>query len=450
MFTGPDQTLHSILDGILAAAAALYALGTIAVIAAIRAEPARARNYARLAGVVKAAPFLVGLACLGSVIDAIDLRPQHETDLFARWPALLPQVALLSAGAGFLSGLLAGARPVWVALAAGGPMAAVSLLFCAVTGWIFVATGSREGFPPEPELRQAVPHAVWDFFEYLVLFPIVAVAASASGAGVGRWLRGLLGPPGDETQSGRSPAPPPTSPTVPAAPFLQVPELPGTPSFPASLPAPAPTVPESAPARELPPFALPRPATRAARWPGSLLFVLGVLLMTPAGCHLLMPKASFVASEPEGGAVLRAAPSDVGLTFSGEVSPSSTIKVRRTVTLDWAGREDPTGGTPVADASGESALSVDRRSLRVRLPEGSPGGLYLVEWRTVRAARGDERYGDLYFGVGMKIPRSIRDGGAPRESDPYSRERREALGGGVLAILFGFASRWHANALRGR
>jgi methionine-rich copper-binding protein CopC len=170
----------------------------------------------------------------------------------------------------------------------------------------------------------------------------------------------------------------------------------------------------------------------------------------PAGCDLLTPKARLVASDPAGGAALSAVPSDVALTFGDELSPSSRVRVRRTVTLDWAGREEPTGSTPVVDALGSSALSVDRRTLRVRLPEELPGGLYLAEWTTVRAADNAERFGDLYFGVRMKVPRFIREGGAARESDPHERERREALGGGVLAILLGLGSRWYARAMQGR
>jgi methionine-rich copper-binding protein CopC len=180
-----------------------------------------------------------------------------------------------------------------------------------------------------------------------------------------------------------------------------------------------------------------------------LLIAIGALLMVPAGCDLLTQKASLVASDPAGGVMLSGAPSDVALTFSDELSPSSKITVRRTVTLDWAGREEATGGTPVADASGESALSVDRRTLRLRLPEQLPGGLYVVDWTSVRARSNDERYGDLYFGVRMKVPRFIRDGGAPRESDPRERDRREMLGGGVLAVLLGLASRLYARAAQG-
>jgi methionine-rich copper-binding protein CopC len=173
-------------------------------------------------------------------------------------------------------------------------------------------------------------------------------------------------------------------------------------------------------------------------------------MMIPAGCDVLTPKARLAASDPVGGAMLSGPPSDVTLTFSDELSLSSKLTVRRTVTLDEAGQQLHTGGTPVADASGSSALGVDRRTLRVRLPEALPGGLYLVEWTTLRASGDGTRYGDLYFGVRMKVPRSIRDGGASRESDPHARDRRELLGGGVLAILLGFASRWYANALQGR
>ena len=444
MFTGSSPALQQILSGILAAAAAVYVAAAMAMIAAIRAEPARAVSYARLAGVVKVGPVLVGLACMGFVISAIDFRPEHETDLFAKWPALLPQVALLSAGAGFLTGLLAGARPVWVGLACGGPMAALSSLVFGVTGWFLVSVW-REGAAAEPEMQQAVPPVVRDYFKYLALFPIVAIAVAAASAGVGRWLHALLNLPGHETQAGRVSAPRPLEPAAPPTPALPVPASSG-----ATSPPPAAFAPDMSPAGRLPPLALPRPGRWSTRWPSLLLMALGLLMLIPAGCDVLTPKARLSASDPAGGAMLSGPPSDVTLTFSDELSPSSKLTVRRTVTLDEAGQLLYTGGTPVAGASGSSALSVDRRRLRVRLPDALPGGLYLVEWTTLRASGNYTRYGDLYFGVRMKVPRSIRDGGVSRETDPHARDRRALLGGGVLAILLGFAWRRYVNALQGR
>jgi methionine-rich copper-binding protein CopC len=170
----------------------------------------------------------------------------------------------------------------------------------------------------------------------------------------------------------------------------------------------------------------------------------------PAACDLLTPKARLVASNPVGGVMLADAPSEVALKYSDQLSHGSSVRVRRTVTLDSQGREEATGGIPVAESSGSSVLGADRRVLRMRLPDGLPGGLYLVEWTTVRARGGAERNGDLYFGIRMEVPRFIRDGGAPREDDPDARDRREMLGGGALAVLLGLASRWYANALQGR
>ena len=169
----------------------------------------------------------------------------------------------------------------------------------------------------------------------------------------------------------------------------------------------------------------------------------------PSACGLLMQRSLFVSADPAGGVSLSASPSDVTLTFSDDLSPSSRVAVHRTVTLDGTGQQLFSGGTPVADATGPLALGADRRTLRVRLPEGLPGGLYVVEWTTVRARDSDERHGDLYFGVRMPVPRSIRDGGASRERDPSEPDRRETLAGGILAILIGLAWRWYANELRG-
>ena len=442
MFTGTDLALRSILNGLLAVAAAAYGIGAVAIVIAVRVEPARASRFVRLAAIAKVGPPLVGLVCLGFMMDAIDLRSGHEADVLLRWPPLLPQVAALSVGAAFLAGLLAGSGPFATALATGGPMALLSGLVWAVAG-IFLAAGWREDAETVKAGLQAAPADLVSFFKYVTLFPLVAMVMAAAGAGIGRVCHGLLGLPGGAQEgvrrtvsqsaepAGRPSAPVPT----PAAP---------------PLPTPGPPVPDPARARSLPPLALPEPATNSGRWPSRLLIALGILLMVPAGCDLLTPKARLVISNPVGGAVLAHPPSEVALTYSDELSHSSSVRVRRTVTLDWAGGEEATGGTPVAEATGKSALSVDRRTLRARLPDGLPGGLYLVEWTTVRARGGKQRHGDLYFGVRMKVPRFIRNGGTSRERDPYERDRREMLGGGVLAVLLGIASRWYANALQGR
>ena len=450
MFTGPEPAIRSMLNGFLAVAAVLYAIGAIAIVIAVRAEPMRARFYARLAGIVKAGPLLVGLACLGFMMDAVDLRTGHEADVVTRWPALLPQVAALAAGAAFLAGLLAGARTIRTAIATGGPMALLSALVWMAAAWFLVSL-EREKAGVLGELQRSAPDSVTSFFRYLTLFPIVTILVAGAGACLGRLLHGLLGLPTDEQQGSRPPvvaAAPLAFQTVPpfcvASPSAPRPPV-STPS-PPPLPTTEPLVPGPAPAWRLPPLARPRPQALTARWPSLLLIALGALLMVPAGCDLLTQKARLVASDPAGGVMLSGAPSDVSLTFSDELSPSSTITVRRTVTLDWAGREEATGGTPVADASGESALSIDRRTLRVRLPEQPPGGLYVVDWTSVRARSNDERYGDLYFGVRMEVPRFIRDGGAPRERDPYERDRRAALAGGVILIMIGLAWRWYAIA----
>jgi methionine-rich copper-binding protein CopC len=429
MFTGPDPALQSLLRGLLAAAAALYAVGTGAIVIAIRAEPARARFYARLAGIAKIGPFLVGVACIGFVMDAVDLRSGHEADVMARWPALLSQTAALSAGAGFLAGLLAAARPIWVALATGGLMAVLSLLFWAVAGWFLVALW-REDATIIGELQRSAPPSFVAFFVYLALFPLVTIAAAAAGAGIGRLLHTLLGLP---------------SAAEAADPVVQ--EAVGT----------APTLPASretevaASRTDRRPAAVPRRSSvSTTTWPGILLIAFGTFALLTAGCDLLTPKARLSASEPAGGAMLSAAPSDVALTFSDELSPSSKVSVHRTVTLDETGQQLHTGGTPVADASGLPALSADRRTLRVRLPEGLPGGLYVVDWNTVRARGRAERFGDLYFGVRMPVPHFIRGGGGAEESGPGERNRRTALAGGIVLILIGLAWRWYGGAVRGQ
>jgi hypothetical protein len=122
--------------------------------------------------------------------------------------------------------------------------------------------------------------------------------------------------------------------------------------------------------------------------------------------------------------------------------------VRSTVTLNETGEEHATGDTPVAEAVGVLALGAGRRTLCEGWPAGPPGGLSVVDWTTVRAGGGAERFGDLYFGVGMEVPRFIRDGGGARESERYARDRREALAGGLLLILIGFAWRVYVKTMQ--
>lgn len=428
MFSGPDAALQSVLNGLLAAAGAIFAAAALAVVAAIRAEAPRAARYARAAGLAKAAVPLVGLASLGFVIDGIDLRPGHEADVLARWPDLVPRLAGLSAAAGFLAGLLAGARPVASALAAGGPTLALSALIAGATGLLLLA-GWRENPEAVQEGLQLAPAGLRTFFAHLALFPLVTMAVAAAAASVGRAVHGLLGiPAGTRAPGGTGAAP-------------AEPGAPPRPAFPGSH---APVA--GAPARQV---EVRRRISRT-RWPGLFFVVFGGLVLIPPACSLLAPRATLVGSNPSGGAMLSGAPPRVGLAFGEAISPSSKATVLRTVTLDGAGRETPTGGTPVAKASGPSAIGADLKSLGVPLPDGLPGGLYRVDWEAVPARGGARRYGDLYFGVGMPVPGFIRRGGAPDEHAADEMELREGLAAGIVSMLVGLFWLRYANAVKGR
>jgi len=191
----------------------------------------------------------------------------------------------------------------------------------------------------------------------------------------------------------------------------------------------------------------PKRAMRALpldRWPAhaltrGLLIFLGTSGLLTGTCDALRPRARLVASDPVAGTTLATPPALVTLTFTEALDPSSNVNVARTVTVLPTGEELATGGTPVADATGAAALSADGRSLRVRLPPNPPGGLYAVQWAAVRAGNRTERFGHLYFGVGMPVPDHIvRDGVLQeRDADPY--DRKSAIGGGILLIGLGLA-----------
>jgi len=449
MFTGYDPTLHAIALGLLGAAAIVYAVGAAFVLTGLGVVLERARPLARLAGLLTVAPPLVGLACLVLVMEGLGLGYGHGSDVMSRWPDLLSTVAVLTAGAGFLSGLLAGARSLRTAVAVGAPMTLLALFI-----WAMVAGLGLVVWREESEAARGVwaeRAVVRPFLTYLTLFPVVGLLASAVATTAGRSLRTLLGlAPGTPDVTGAmSTAGPHRVASAPAEPRPAATDRAGLSDRVVTERTMADRVTvRPAGARHVPSRPLaPKRAMRALpldRWPAhaltrGLLIFLGTSGLLTGTCDALRPRARLVASDPVAGTTLATPPALVTLTFTEALDPSSNVNVARTVTVLPTGEELATGGTPVADATGAAALSADGRSLRVRLPPNPPGGLYAVQWAAVRAGNRTERFGHLYFGVGMPVPDHIvRDGVLQeRDADPY--DRKSAIGGGILLIGLGLA-----------
>ena len=451
MVTGSDPTLHAIAVGLLGAAALVYAVGTAFVLVGIRVAPERARPLARLAGLLGIAPPMVGLACLVLVMEGLGLGYGHGSDVMSRWPDLLSTVAVLTAGAGFLSGLLAGARSLRTAVAVGAPMTLFALLVWAMVAGLGLVVWRQD--PEAARVFWAERAVARPLFTYLTLFPVVGLLASGLATTAGRSLRTLLGlAPGtpDVTATGAmgtagphrvAPAPAELRPAATARAGLT--DRVVTEHTIADRVTVRPAGAHHVPSRPL----APKRAMRALpldRWPAhaltrGLLIFLGTSGLLTGTCDALRPRARLVASDPVAGTTLATPPALVTLTFTEALDPSSNVNVARTVTVLPTGEELATGGTPVADATGAAALSADGRSLRVRLPPNPPGGLYAVQWAAVRAGNRTERFGHLYFGVGMPVPDHIvRDGVLQeRDADPY--DRKSAIGGGILLIGLGLA-----------
>ena len=170
------------------------------------------------------------------------------------------------------------------------------------------------------------------------------------------------------------------------------------------------------------------------------------MLLTTA-CGLLQPHARLVAAHPAAGTTLASTPPVVALEFSDTLGPASTLSVSQTVVLDSSGQAEATGGTLVARVTGPTAIAAGGRALHVALPTGLPRGLFSVDWTTTAARGGAERFGALYFAVGMAVPEHIVRDGVSRESETHHAENTpaEALLGGMLVILVGVALPWLAT-----
>jgi methionine-rich copper-binding protein CopC len=162
----------------------------------------------------------------------------------------------------------------------------------------------------------------------------------------------------------------------------------------------------------------------------------GLILLAVGGCDLLKPRARLVESTPPAGAVLETPPAAVLLRFDEPLGEQSYVRVRSTITLSPAG-EQVHGSGPEFTANGPDPSDRDRRTLRVELPPGLPGGLYWVTWRTGVNRGSAVRYGQFCFAAGMPIPESIlaENPGGKRERDGRQRQRTGALAGGLILLV---------------
>jgi copper transport protein len=126
-----------------------------------------------------------------------------------------------------------------------------------------------------------------------------------------------------------------------------------------------------------------------------------VLLLAAAGVLAVAPRAfahaSLQSSDPADGAVLRAAPAAVTLTFSEPPDPTLTA----VHVLDRSGQRVESGP--------QEAVPGEPMQISVPLPP-LPDGVYTVTWRTVSETDGHVTAGSFSFGVGMS------PAGAPQPS----------------------------------
>ncbi len=179
-----------------------------------------------------------------------------------------------------------------------------------------------------------------------------------------------------------------------------------------------------------------------------LLGLLGLAMLLGTLPDVVGPRVRYRQSRPEPASVLAAAPAEVMVHFSGELTPESTIRVVSTVSILPSGEWSYSGGTNVVAASGLDPNDPSHQSLRAALQPRLPQGLYRVDWSTVPARGKTERSGCYYFGVGMSVPASVtRDLGGPlRERDVYPHYEevgpRAVAFVGVLLIALAILLPW--------
>ncbi|MEU6488267.1 copper resistance protein CopC [Streptomyces sp. NPDC046887] len=154
-----------------------------------------------------------------------------------------------------------------------------------------------------------------------------------------------------------------------------------------------------------------RPAPVAVRLLLVLAALLGAVLAgaAPASAH-----AALTASDPRDGAVVKAAPKEVTLTFSEQVAMGDdSIRV-----LEPSGKRADTGTVRDRSGGGEVRHSVGLHS-------GLPDGTYTVAWRVV-SADSHPISGAFTFSIG-----------APSEQRAVVAQAE--AGGGLVGVLYGIA-----------
>jgi len=170
------------------------------------------------------------------------------------------------------------------------------------------------------------------------------------------------------------------------------------------------------------------------------LLSLGALSLFCWAVYHLVPRARYVASNPQPGAILQTPPDNVSISFSNELTRNSEISVTSTITLSPSG-EALYGNGKVFTATGPDSHDPLRQTLRVDLDSRLAKGFYWVKWRTTATRGGAQRYGTFCFAVGMPIPDNItrQSPGGFREESPRFRDYRAVLLGGLCLLAFGVA-----------
>ena len=117
-------------------------------------------------------------------------------------------------------------------------------------------------------------------------------------------------------------------------------------------------------------------------------FALAILTVTPASAHI-----DFQGAEPPADAMVEAAPAQVIVLFTGEVTEAGS-------TLTVAGPD----GQPVDNGDGGLDLAdTDRRTLTATLQPGLPAGIYTVTYSALPADGHEAVAGSYTFTVGAAL-----------------------------------------------
>jgi methionine-rich copper-binding protein CopC len=170
-----------------------------------------------------------------------------------------------------------------------------------------------------------------------------------------------------------------------------------------------------------------------------VVILFGVVVLLFGVMDLVVPRATFVSSNPPAGAVINEPPSIVTVNFSDRLAPESSIDVTSTIKLLPSGETDYLDGSSIMTEAGIDSNDPSGKSMRANLRPDLHKGLYFVNWRTTTKGWRTVTYGKTAFGVGMPIPEHItRDmNGKIWERNYDWRNRRAALVGGVIMIALG-------------